>query len=133
MRLNREQAEELYPGVKFLGDSWVIGQDAVIGQGVWIEQDAVIGQGVRIGQDALIREGANILSVRSIFNCNIVPCKDHVEIKIGCVCETVETWENGQFEIAEEQGEVEWYQEKGQYIYQFLKGEADRYTAKYLK
>ena len=126
MRLTIDEAKEKYPGVFFLGELFWIGQYARVGQGAVVEQGAVVGQDARVGQ------GAVVAVLINKYICNISPLKNAVNIRIGCELHTIPEWE-AQKEIIADRNDRKWWDESGRYIYEFLKGEAERYTTKYHK
>ena len=124
MELTKKEAEGKYPGILFIGEKFYIEQGAYIGR------DAHIEQGARIGRDAHIGQGARITVVVSRYFCNIIPMSGKVLIRIGCQIHDIDTWESNQWHIAAPyvNEDDNWYETYGQYIYQYLKGEAERYA-----
>jgi hypothetical protein len=72
-------------------------------------------------------------SVWNKYAGNILPTKDDVLIRIGCEIHTIKEWNEHGASYARQDGEAAWWKESGQYILEFLKGEVERYRAKYLK
>ena len=154
MKLTKEEATQKYPGVTFSGVSYIgagavigadafIEADAFIGAGAVIKADAVIGKravieaGAVIGADAVIRKravigaGAVIASVCAKYVGNIIPYKDHVDIRIGCEVHDVETWDKKGKVLARNHRELEWWEKTGKNMLKFLKAEVVNYINQY--
>ena len=162
MKLTKLEAETKFPNVIFLGELfWIgrgarVGQDARVEQGARVEQDARVGrgaivgrnarveQGARVGQDAIVEQGARVgrgaiverdARVAAIINkyiCNISPLQKSVNIRLGCELHSIPEWEELKEKIADK-NDRQWWDESGQFIYEFLKQEAERYTLRYQK
>lgn len=78
-------------------------------------------------------EGADVASsyihgltvVVDKYTCHLSWEKGVTNIRMGCIHHTVERWENDKEKIID--SDKVWWNLKGQYIYEFLKGEALRY------
>ena len=62
--------------------------------------------------------------------CHLSWLKDGtVCIRIGCECHPIPEWENIKEELADRHDRA-WWNAEGQYVFEYLKGEAARYEAK---
>ena len=109
MNYTKAEAQAKYPNVNFYGDCFYIGEGAVI------------------------REGADISTVHARYVGNIYSRDGDMYIRIGCEHHTIADWDAHGAAYARKDGEAEWWDETGKYMYEYLRGEAERYQSKYLK
>jgi hypothetical protein len=107
--------------------------------GGWIETEAnlrVSGEAwvfdkAQVSGEAQVFDKAQVSSVLSVlwnrYAANILPLKAGVKIRIGCEVHTIKEWDEHGAAYARKDNEAEWWENHGQYIYEFMKGEAERY------
>jgi len=122
--MTREEAQKAFPGVVFSGDQFTIEN------GVVIKGGAAIKSGSWLGYGAVIERGAWIGSVSHKYNGNVVPLPDKTLIRIGCEVHTPQEWAAGK-KIAQRHHELDWWQEHGKAMLQFLRSEAKQYDKEY--
>ena len=69
--------------------------------------------------------GANLTIIWQKYCCHLSWADGVVNIRIGCECHDIPTWEKEKEAIADKD-DRKWWDAHGQYIYEFLKGEAER-------
>ena len=72
-------------------------------------------------------EGANLTFIFSKYICHLSWDKEVVCIRIGCKTYPIKFWEENKSKIADK-NDREWWDKTGQFIYIFLKKEAERLT-----
>ena len=103
MKYTRAEAQAKYPNVQFIGDYIFIGESAIIG------------------------------TVHARYVGNIYSRDGDMYIRIGCEHHTIADWDAHGAAYARKDGEAEWWDETGKYMYEYLRGEAERYQARYLR
>lgn len=112
----------------FIRDESVIRDEAVIGKGAVIRDEAVIREEDVIGETADVKAKADILTICSKYNGNIIPMKDgKIFIRIGCEVRLPDDWLANGETLAIGHGEESWWAEIGKRMLYFLLCEAMKY------
>lgn len=80
---------------------------------------------------ALIESGARIATICARYKGNIIPYKDHIDIRIGCEIHPPEYWAKHGKAKARYHHEREWWESTGKRMLTFLREEAKQYAEKY--
>ena len=110
-----------------LGDHTSLGSDVSLGDGVRLGNYTSLGNGVSLGDD--VRIDGRFLTIQDKYVCHILPTPDGMNIRLGCKVHCIDDWDKHGAAYARSANESLWWEETGKYIYQLLRGEAERYQA----